>query len=224
MEVDTGSPASNPFAARLAMTVMLDLDGNAANEIKTSLQEWLAANQHEDGDWHLSAETRSGTLAPWFEAWTSPSLNPACCVAGLANRLGIATPAMLDRVSRLFTEKGNLDDARTGDFYGLLPYVEYVGGVEWPERDQYLDAIAANIAERGSNKEYDDAGHFWEHVVGGGPDLAERIPNEVLTVNVDALLAEQQLDGGWPTPYDEAWRPYFSAEASTTLARLRDGI
>ena len=224
LEVDIESPASNPFAARLAMSILLGLDNRRPTSLESNLQRWLVANQDEDGDWHFSSETKAGSLAPWFAGWTFPSLNPACCLAGLANRLGIATPDTLERVSRLFAEKATLEEARTGDFYTLLPYAEYAGGVDWANRDSFVDAIAGNIVEGARAGTYADAEHFWEHVVGGGPDVAAGIPVEVLSQNASRLLTEQVPDGGWPTPYNDAWRPFFTAQACVTLARLRDGL
>lgn len=218
LEVDIESPASNPFAARLAMTILLGLENRRPTSLESNLQRWLVANQDEDGDWHFSSETKSGNLAPWFAGWTFPSLNPACCLAGLANRLGIAAPDMLERVSLLFAGKATLDEARTGDFYTLLPYAEYAGGVIWTDRDSYLETIAGNIVEGAKAGTYADAGHFWDHVLGGGPDVAARIPQEVLSQNADRLLTEQAPDGGWPTPYNDAWRPFFTARACVTLA------
>lgn len=224
LEVDIGAAASNPFATRLAMIILLDLDDRPSSELETNLQQWLIDNQQDDGDWHFSDETKAGELAPWFAGWTFPSLNPACCLAGLANRLGLATPAMLERVARLFAAKAMVDEARTGDFYTLLPYVEYVGGVDWAERERYVDAVAGNIVQGDEVGTCADASHFWEQVLGGGPDIAARIPGDALSRNADRLLTEQLPDGGWPTPYNEAWRPLLTAQACVTLARLRDGI
>lgn len=224
LEVDIGAPASNPFATRLAMIILLDLDDRPSSDLETNLQQWLINNQHDDGDWHFSDETKAGDLALWFTGWTFPSLNPACCLAGLSNRLDLATPPMLQCVARLFAAKATLEEARIGDFYTLLPYAEYAGGVDWADRERYLDAVAANIVESEGAGKYADAGHFWEHVLGGGSNLAGRIPAEILARNADRLLTEQIPDGGWPTPYNEAWRPWTTAQASVTLARLRDGI
>lgn len=220
LEVDIQAPASNPFATRLAMTVLLALPAAAAPQMKTSLQSWLVANQAADGDWHLSPETRSGDLAPWFRGWEHPSLNPACCVAGLANRLGVATPEMLALTADLFSRKASIEQVATGGFYDLLPYVEYVTcGVDVPDRDRYLDAIAASIAER-SDEIFSDASHFWDSVLAAGPALMRRLPGNVLSRQVDALLDEQEDDGGWPTPYDPAWRAWGTAGNCLALSRL----
>lgn len=131
---------------------------------------------------------------------------------------------MLDRVSRLFDARASLEEARSREFYTLLPYVEYIAGVDWPDRTAFVEAnIEGVTAAEGSGK-YADAGHFWEHVLGGGPDIAGRIPVDVLSKQADALLSEQQPDGDWPTPYNDAWRPLLTAQSCVTLARLRDGI
>ncbi len=226
LEVDIEAPESNPFATRLAMIILLGLGDHPGKtlEMTTALQPWLIANQAEDGDWHFSRATESGGLAPWFAGWTFPSLNPACCLAGLASRLDIATPELLNRVARLFAARATLKEARTGDFYTLLPYAEYAGGIAWTDRDSYLDAIANNITQGDKADSYADAGHFWEHVLGGGPDVTVRIPGEVLSRYGNRLMTEQLPDGGWPTPYNEAWRPLLTAQAGVTLARLRHGI
>lgn len=224
LEVDIGSPASNPFATRLAMGILLYLGDRRASGMEDALQGWLTATQHDDGDWHFSEETKAGNLAPWFAGWTFPSLNPACCLAGYANRLGIATPNVLDRVARLFVKHASLEGARSGEFYDMLPYVEYIAGVDWPERTAYVEATVEGIVAAEAAGTYADAGHFWEHVLGGGPDIAGRISAGVLSRNADGLLAEQRPDGGWPTPYNDAWRPLLTAQACVTLARLRDGV
>jgi len=104
LEVDIKSSASNPFAARLAMGILLSLRDRPSSPLIAELEIWLRDNQHADGDWHFSDDVYKGELPPWFAAWSFPGLNPACCIAGLANRLGIASPDMLDRVERLFAE------------------------------------------------------------------------------------------------------------------------
>lgn len=224
LEVDIGSPTSNPFAARLAMNILLGLRDRPATNLESRLSQWLVANQHEDGDWRFSEETKSGDLAPWFAGWTFPSLNPSCCIAGLANRLGLSTTQMLARVASLFAEKASLDEARTGEFYDLLPYAEYAGSVAFPERHRFLDAIGYNIVITERNRKYDDAAHFWEHVLGGCPELGSRIPQRVLDRQATRLISEQAEDGGWPTPYNVAWRPIVTATNCVTLSRLRAGF
>lgn len=222
LEPDIHHPSSNPFAARIAMQHMLAVPLESTTEMRASLQGWLVANQHEDGDWHLSEETKSGFLQPWFAAWEHPSLNPACCVAGLAATMDIATEPMLVRVAKLFDEKATLNDARTGEFYELLPYVEYSAGVTLPDDDSWFDAIAARILDLLHEDKLEDAEHFFTLAMGGSPEITRRIPDEVISSQIDRMLGEQQEDGGWPTPYDDTWRVWTTAGNMTTLARLRN--
>lgn len=220
LEPDIHHPSSNPFAARIAMQYLIALPEDSAPTMKSALQQWLTANQHDDGDWHFSEEARSGFLQPWFAAWEHPNLNPACCVASLAARLGIATEQMLLKVARLFEEKASLNEAQAGEFYSLLPYVEYTAGVAPPNAEAWYERIAGRIVEMDSRNELEDAEHFFTLALGGSPEIAMRIPEGLIARNVDSLLAEQQDDGGWPTPYDDAWRPWTTAGNMMILADL----
>jgi hypothetical protein len=224
LEVDIKSPVSNPFAARLAMDFLLGLRERPRHPLIDQLGDWLNANQSADGDWHFAPEVYEAELAPWFAAWTFPSLNPACCLAGLGNALGLLTRETLDRTARLYDEKASIEEARAGEFYNLLPYIDYFSSIDHPERDAYLDAIAENISTTAANGKYDDASHFLDQALGGGPDLVARIDPATLATYADRLLDEQSDDGGWPNPYSEPWRPLASANAIVHFAKLRNGV
>lgn len=220
LEVDIKAPVSNPFAARLAMHVLTTLDDAVHGPLLHGLERWLIEHQDEDGDWHFAPEVYQYELAPWFAGWTFPSLNPACCLAGFAARLGIGNATMQGRVRALFDERASLDEARIGEFYNVLPYVDYLAGVDHPERDAYRDAIAASIVATAERGGYADAGHFFEHALGGGDDLMRRLPKALIAEQRTRLVGEQQDDGGWPTPYDPAWRPWVTASSLMILTEL----
>lgn len=217
LEPDIHAPESNPFAARLAMQVMRYLPSEATAGMRAQLGNWLGANQNDDGDWHFSEATKSGWMQPWFAGWEFPSLNPACCVLGLASVNGIASKRMRSLVAALWEQKANLEQARTGSFYELLPYVEYTLGAQLS--DDFITAIAENITTVGDD--FTDAGHFFDMAFGGSEVLSERISNDLVIRWVDRLLEEPVDDGGWPSPYDEAWRPWITASNIVTLSRFR---
>lgn len=217
LEPDIHAQESNPFAARLAMQVMLLIPAEASVGLRAQLGNWLGASQHDDGDWHFSEATKSGFMQPWFAAWQHPSLNPACCVIGLAAANGIASSRMKSKVSTLWNEKASLDQARTGSFYELLPYVEYTLGVQ--VSDEYLDAIANNITAVGDD--FEDAGHFFDLAMGGSQQITSRIPEHLIARWIDRLLQEPSDDGGWPSPYNDDWRGWSTATNLVTLAKLR---
>ncbi|MGI8485235.1 MAG: hypothetical protein ACR2OU_13350 [Thermomicrobiales bacterium] len=226
LEVDIKSPVSNPFAARLAMQVVLALNEDTGSDLQTRFGAWLKANQNVDGDWHFAPAVFDSPLPFWFAGWKFPSLNPACCVAGLASQLGLATTEMLGRVAALFAEHASLAQARTGEFYDILPYVEHVPWINLDQevKDTWLQAIADGIVRMAEGGAYADASHFFDHALAGGPELARLIPSKIIGAQITRLLAEASSDGGWPTPYDQGWRAHATMSAMVTLARLRDGV
>lgn len=222
LEVDIKAPVSNAFAGRLAMQVLLSLRDRPATDLLRRLGDWYAQNQHEDGDWHFPTEVYEHDLAPWFAGWEFPNINPSCCIAGLTSALGIATPAMLTGAARLWNEQATLEAARSGDFYPMLPIIEYVAHIDVDNRDTWLDALAMGVTRGIAANAFGDAEHALEHICGGGPDLIVRLDRDDLVKVIDAVLADQQEDGGWPTPYDQAWRPWVTANTLVLLSQLHD--
>lgn len=217
LEVDIKAPDSQPFAARLAMAVALDCQIPVTDPVIAKLAGWLESEQQDDGCWHFAKGVYQHSLAPWFMGWTFPSLNPALCVAGAAKRLGIGSPRLFDRVATLAGQMSTLQEAETGAFYEILPYAEYYPWVDGPESQRYVDAIAKGIIGRIESGGYDDAGHVFEHA--GGPDSAvsRAIPPALIEAQLQRLIAEQEADGGWPSPYDPLWRCTATAHAISIL-------
>lgn len=217
LEVDIHAPDSQAFAARLAMLTMIDCGIASDAPIVTRLAGWLEREQGEDGDWRFSPGIYQHQLAPWFAGWQFPALNPALCVAGAARRIGIGSDRLFARVERLFAEQADIDAAEGGAFYDVLPYAEYIPWSAHPERERYLDAIARGIGVRVSSGGYDDASHVFTHV--GHPDnpIAQRLPTDLIESQLDRLASEQREDGGWPSPYDQGWRPMITADALAVL-------
>ena len=108
------------------------------------------------------------------------------------NRLEAKRLPVRERVARLFAEKASHDDARSGDFYRMLPYVEYVGVENVPDREGWLASIAEGIASfRGVDRRFEVVGEA------GGvlfvDDYAHH-PTEVLaTLPDDAFAHDGQL-------------------------------
>jgi hypothetical protein len=218
-EVDIKAPGSQAFATRMAMLVLISIGASRDKPIVKRLAAWLEGAQAEDGDWHFSPDIYQYELAPWFAGWTFPSLNPALCLAGAAMRLGIGSDRLHTRVRRLADQLASAEQVATADFYALLPYVEYFPWVEGPRQDEMLTAIAVRIGQIATDGGYDDAGHFFDHLGPANGELARRVSPAIIRQQLDRLHAEQQPDGGWPTPYDQSWRPWATANA---IIALRD--
>jgi hypothetical protein len=223
LEPDIAAPESQAFAARLAMHILISIGAEPKEPIVARLAGWLEAAQAKDGDWPFSAGVREHALAPWFAGWTFPSLNPALCLAGAATRLGIGSDRLHGRVRALADRLASADAIGQGGFYDVLPYAEYFPWVEHPDRETFLSALVAKVETDARGGAYADAGHFFEHV--GPPDgvLARRLPPDLLATYLDRLLAEQEADGGWPSPYNPVWRSVATAAGAVTLRRYGRG-
>lgn len=222
LEPDIHASASNPFAARIAMQLLRVVPEAETEQLRERLAVWLINHQHDDGDWHFSEDVKGDFMQPWFAAWEFPAINPACCVAGLAQTLDLATPEMLNRVASLFAEKASVEQVQNGGFYDLLPYVEYSSGVQIP--DDFTEAIANSIVNRAQAGEFEDAEHFFTLALGGSSAITQRIPAELFGQQTERLLQEPLADGGWTTPYDDAWRVWTTATNLVTLAKLKRGV
>jgi hypothetical protein len=222
-EVDIKAPGSQAFATRMAMLVLISIGAGPNEPMVQHLAAWLEEAQAEDGDWPFSPDSYQHGLAPWFADWTFPSLNRALCLAGAAMRLGVGPDRLHDRVRRLGDEIASPEQVASADFYALLPYVEYFPRVEGPHQDGMLTAIAARIEQMATVGGYDDAGHFFDHLGPAGGELARRVSPAVIRRQLDRLRAEQQADGGWPTPYDPSWRPWATANAIIALREYDRG-
>lgn len=181
------------------------------------LAGWLERDQGDDGCWRFSPGVYEHDLAPWFQAWQFPSLNPALDLAGLAARMGIGSARLHSRVADLAGRLASLAEVESADFYTLLPYVEYFPWVDHPRREQFVERIAARIEQVAREGGYADAQHFFEHLGPPDGDLARRLPPDLIANQLDLLRAEQQGDGGWPTPYNQDWRSWATAANAITL-------
>jgi hypothetical protein len=200
LEVDIKSPVSNPFAARLAMQILLSIEEDIGGDLRNRLGSWLQVNQNTDGDWHFAADIHDSALPFWFAGWEFPSLNPACCITGLSSRLGLASPSMLRRTATLFEQKASLEEAENGQFYAVLPYVEYIPCLPAANADAYLAAIANGVIATAERHGYDDASHFFDNVLPGGSVLGARIPVSLIEEQSRRLIGEVLADGGCTPP------------------------
>ncbi len=217
LEPDITAPESNPFAASLALAVMLATGATPPDPVVARLGDWLVADQDEDGGWRFAPAVADAPMAPWFAGWAFPSLNPALSLVGQAVRLGLDLPGTFARTRALFDRLASLDAIPMATFYDLLPYVDHVPWVEHPERDAYLQACAARVEALAAEGAYEDAVHFFQHAGPPSGPIVGLLPPALVAAQLVRLRAEQREDGGWPTPYDEAWRSWVTAYAAATL-------
>ncbi len=221
LEVDITAPDSNPFATELALLACLQAGVPREHPLLARAVAYLEETQDEDGGWHFSEGVYRHELAPWFRAWAWPNLNPACTLGGLLRELGLGSERLHGRVAVLFQRLARPEDLAGDDFYGVRPYAYYfLPEWEHPRRELYLSGVLWWLVRGHVAGTIADSPHFFEYVRGPHTYTGRRLPPRVLAERLDLLAAEQADDGGWPTPYNEAWRGWVTVQSLLVLHRF----
>lgn len=213
LEVDIQAPQSNPFATELALSALVWLDPPRDHPIVTRLVEYLENTQDAEGQWRFDPAIYQYTLAPWFQGWQWPNLNPTCTTAGFLKQLGLGSDRLHERAQAAFQRLARPADLAGSDFYAARPYALYFQ-TEWnfPEADFYRWGAAWWMTRLALVPGDLDATHWMEYAPRPESALARRLPPDLLEAQLARLLAEQSDDGGWPTPYNPAWRPWVTVQ------------
>jgi hypothetical protein len=213
LEVDIAARDSNPFATELALLICLQADVPRNHELLRRTVDHLETTQDQDGGWRFSENVYADELAPWFQTWNWPNLNPACTIGGLLRALGLGSDALHKRVEGLFERLADVNDLAEGDFYSVRPYAYYFLPV-WrsPSRELYLSGVLWWLIRSHLADTIADGAHFFEYVRGPNTTIGARLPKPLVAARLDMLEAEQAEDGGWPSPYASAWRPWVTVQ------------
>ncbi len=213
LEVDIGAPVSNPFAAELALRILGWIDPPRTHPLVQKLVAHLEETQDEDGCWRFSPEVYEGPLAPWFQGWQWPNLNPSGQIAGSLKLLGLGSDRLHQRVQALFVSVADPADLISAEYYSVLPYALYFS-TEWqfPTADLYRWGVVWWLIRQQLGDGKIDASHFMELALRPSGPIAQRLPAGVLSARLDQLEADQMEDGGWPTPYSPLWRSWLSMQ------------
>lgn len=214
LEVDIGAPVSNPFATELALRVLSWIDPPRDHPLVTRLVAYLETTQDEDGCWKFAPEVYEGALAPWFAGWKWPNLNPSGQIAGTLKYLGLGSDRLHERVQSLFDRLANPADLADAEYYSVLPYALYYQ-TRWhaPTLRLYRWGVVWwMIRQHLAGGDSIDASHFMELILRPSGPIASRLPEGMLSARLTQLEAEQEQDGGWPTTYSAAWRPWLTTQ------------
>jgi hypothetical protein len=212
LEVDIAAPDSNPFATELALQVFIQADLPRDSKIVQSTVRYLEESQDKEGNWRFSEGVYQHELAPWFQGWEWPNLNPSCTTSGLLKQLGLGSPQLHGRVERLFKQLAKVEDLTGDEFYAVRPYAYYFRS-EWahPQRELYLSGVLWWLIRQAESAEM-DGNHFFQYASRPDDYTARMLPQRILDRWLEMLAAEQQEDGGWPTPYNPNWRGWVTIQ------------
>lgn len=213
LEPDIQAPDSNPFATQLALQVCLQADVPREHPLLQSAVAYLERTQDEEGCWRFSEGIYTHELAPWFQGWEWPNLNPSCPLVGLLRELGLGSETLHARVERLFERLARVEDLAGDDFYAVLPYAGYLMP-EWthPRRELYLSGVLWWLIRQHLADKLADSDHFFTYVRGPSSYVGRHLPENMLAERLDRLEAEQAEDGGWPSPYNAQWRGWTTVQ------------
>ena len=210
LECDIAAPQSNPFAVEIALLICLWADAPVNSPLLENTAAYLERTQDPDGGWRFVPEIYQHKLAPWFQGWPWPNLNPACTLAGLLLELKLGSMAVLDRVQQLFERLEKPEEVTQGDFYTVRPYAMYFIAETGSSRQAFYRSELVDWFIRQHHLNKMDNTHFFEYIRSPRTYAGENIPADILNTRLDLLSAEQAEDGGWPSPYDPHWRPWIT--------------
>ncbi|HEV8194222.1 MAG TPA: hypothetical protein VGP82_22460, partial [Ktedonobacterales bacterium] len=115
-------------------------------------------------------------------------------------------------VERLLQRFARVEDLTGDEFYAVRPYAYYFQP-EWehPQRELYNSGVLWWLIRQVANAEM-DGNHFFQYAPRPDTYAARMLPQGILDRRLELLAAEQQEDGGWPTPYEPRWRSWVTIQ------------
>ncbi|HEX6755483.1 MAG TPA: hypothetical protein VF109_06010 [Mycobacteriales bacterium] len=235
LEPDFRGPVSQPTTSDYALRVLDEL-ARPEPELVRPLFDWLATvSTPEGGVPTVLADGADYPRAPWWnpDPEQKPNLLPTAGLAGFLHRYGIAHPWLEPATAWTWTALEAVPDRLAAGEWVVQVAYEARAGIA------FLDAVPDRERALGV------AGRLGPALIDGGAILmtpgdrregmlpldAAPTPHSIarrwfddatIEAHLDAVLAEQQDDGGWTVPW-EFWTPAVEPEwrGIQTVERLR---
>jgi hypothetical protein len=218
LEPDIQAPESNPFATQLALLICAQADVPRTHPLLQRTVEYLERTQDEEGCWRFSEGIYRHELAPWFQGWEWPNLNPSCPLSGLLKELGLGSQTLHMRVERLFVRLARVEDLTGDEFYAVLPYAGYfMPAWDHPQRELYQFGVLWWLIRQHLAGKLADSDHFFTFVRRPDSFVGRHLPEKIGAERLDRLESEQAEDGGWPSPYNAHWRGWTTVQSLLVL-------
>jgi hypothetical protein len=215
LEPDVRAPSSQPVPTWTALCILAEV-GAFDDAMVTQICDYLLTITTSDGGVpFLLPSARNYPRAPWWETGDNPpaSLNPTAAIAALLHKHGVAHAWLDLATDYCWQALDNLTETNAYEMRAILPFLDYVPDREHAERvfarvgtkilEQKLVALTPTTKE-----ETHTPLNFAPHPQSIGHRL---FTDEVIETHLDALVAAQQEDGGWPINW-YAWTPAAALE------------
>jgi len=208
LEPDLATPASTAIATSVGLRLLRRLDAGADDAMVAAAIDWLSETIDESGVWPIvTAAVDEAPHAPWWnwsqnlaESWNSFAYNPSAELLGyLYAWRPVAPEALLAAAETAFRRTLDRSEMIEGA-YDLKCAVRLAESPGVPEAVvRPLEAlIRRSLAAHDPNDEHLD---LLELAPGPGALLAEALADRVGPA-LDAAIAAQEADGGWPLFWD----------------------
>jgi hypothetical protein len=228
LEPDKRDPHSQPVDCEVALHILDDVDGFGDPMVTRLCDFLLTITTPEGGIPFALPSVRAYPRAPWWEVPDDPpaAINPTAAIAGLLLKHGVSHP-WVETASTFCWQAIEASDSEW--FHELVPmvtFLEYTPDRERAARE--LQRIVGRIEEKqlvalDPNAE----GYVFPPLLWAPTPqsyLRRLFSDDVIATHLDALIAKQQPDGGWPISWEAIspaveleWRGWLTVRTLDTL-------
>lgn len=228
LEPDLRGPESQPQGAEVALWRLDEVNCFPAAMVERACDYLMTITTPDGGVPYVLPSVRAHPHAPWWETDDDPpaSVNPTAPIAGLLHKHGVDHPWVGTATEFCWRAIETLEDLEPYDARAILVFLDYVP--DRPRAEAAFARVGAMIVDRGLVA-LDPAaeGHVHSPLqFAPRPEVMARrlFTDAVIETHLDALVAAQAEDGGWPinwTAFTPAagieWRGWMTVNALHTL-------
>lgn len=220
LEHDVRCPQSHPAAVEFLLGVITWHELPVGN-LLVDTPEWVIQHQNEDGSLQNPPELLDYPHAPWWAQMGGQQAPDA--IAGRLNRLGLASPGLLERTQAWAQRHLTPDAIRKVDWLFMNYHAhDYFFNIEsYPDLEAHRQATVETIiatAREAPEAQYPVIFNFCSQ-----PDapVTQALPADLVNQALDYLVENQQADGGWHDEHGLAqWWPYTTITSLVVLHRF----
>lgn len=215
LEPDVRAPISQPVPTWTALCILDEIDAFTDPMVTRVCDYLLTITTPEGGVPFALPSVRDYPHAPWWEAGNNlpASLNPTAAIAALLYKHGVEHSWLAAATDFCWHKLDELDETSPYEMRAVIPFLDFVPDRERAER--VFARVGPKILEQklvALTPTTQDETHTPLNYAPRPDSLARRLfTDDVIEAHLDALVAAQQEDGGWPINW-YAWTPAAALE------------